>query len=1053
MKTFGAREQLLATTIIAGLAAFATPALAQQAETASVNRAETVVVTGSRIVRQDFVAASPVASVTVEQVVAQADITLETFLNTLPQINPAGTTTSNNPGNSGQASVNLRGLGSNRNIVLIDGRRPMPSANTLSVDLNSIPAVAIQAIDVITGGAGATYGADAIAGAVNVRLKDRFEGAEFRANYSNSTEFNDAKEYSFSGIIGGNFADDRGNAFIAFDKSYREPMTKAQRPFSAVATSTTGTPPEGAVSWSAFNPVPESAVDALFATYGFSPADVTNQSGRFGFNRDGTAIFYGIAGPGFPVLNFRDPITINQNPRFFPDFYSYNFDAPNALVLPLDRTTVLSDIDFRTESGVEFFGQLSYTNYTADTLLAPTPLPTVTTRAPGFNTNLQASSALVTPGSAVPGCGAGSSLTNLVPGICSVANQLVVPVTNPFLAGTGIATLLAQRTGDDPALVGSGATEPFRYNFRPLGFGARRTLYDNTVIQYLAGLRGEIGQTGWTYEAYVSEGTTEVDLTQFGNIDTQRLLNVLANPVGTACATWNPFGNFELPAACRSFLESPVSRRQVFTQQVGQGFVRGDILQLPAGGLQTVLGVEYRTFEYTDRFLSQAGPFSGFNVGDPEGGSNEFLDFFFEALVPVFSNDAWGDFELGFGLRTSEFQFSQTIPTTNRSEKKQSEAWKIDATWEARDWLRGRASYQRSVRAPNFSELFATGLSSPQIFDPCNRSSAARQGPNGAQLAALCVATGIPAANIATYAAPPGGQAQITTSGNVNLNPEEGETLALGLVFSIPSDNKWAERFRAAVDYYNIKVTDAITPIDVNAAIAACYNYYGTNPSYTVAGNTFCQGLVRAGGTLLGINRVGTLPGVPANNFPGLNDGEFDTSGIDVSFTYGFDLEWLGLPDWGSVRVNGNITRLLEFNFDSGAGVPMQDYAGTVSFFGAGLGTSYPEWKTNLNVAYDVGDFTFDARVRYTSSMTNRLLTIFPGEVEFGGGPPNVPAVTYVDLGASWDVSPNIRLRVGVNNVADEQPPLYSPNVQSGTEPSLYDVVGRRAFGQIELKF
>jgi outer membrane receptor protein involved in Fe transport len=85
--------------------------------------------------------------------------------------------------------------------------------------------------------------------------------------------------------------------------------------------------------------------------------------------------------------------------------------------------------------------------------------------------------------------------------------------------------------------------------------------------------------------------------------------------------------------------------------------------------------------------------------------------------------------------------------------------------------------------------------------------------------------------------------------------------------------------------------------------------------------------------------------------------------------------------------------------------------------------------------------------------MTNRLLTIFPGEVEFGGGPPNVPAVTYVDLGASWDVSPNIRLRVGVNNVADEQPPLYSPNVQSGTEPSLYDVVGRRAFGQIELKF
>lgn len=1030
------REYLLAGTIVSGLLV-AAPAMAQTAAPAAAadDEGEVVVVTGSRIARRDFIAASPVATVSVEAIVGNADVTLETFLNTLPQVNPAGTTTSNNPGNAGQASINLRGLGANRNIVLVDGRRPMPSGNGLTVDMNTIPAAAIANIEVITGGGGATYGADAIAGAVNIRLRDNFEGANFRASYSNSTEFEDAEEYSISGIIGGNFADDRGNAFIAFDRSYREPMTKAQRPFSAVATSTTGTPPEGAVSWTGSNAVPEAAVDALFASYGFSPADVTAQSGRFGFNRDGTAIFYGVAGPGFPVLNFRDPITINQNPRFFPDFYSYNFDAPNALVLPLDRYSVMSNVEFETESGVEFFGQLSYTEYTADTLLAPTPIPTVQTRAPGQNSNLQASSAFVTPGSTINGV-------------------LLVPTSNPFLAGTGIATLLAARTGDDPDIVGSGATEPFRYAVRPLGFGARRSLYNNSVVQFLAGVKAPLGESGWDFEAYVSEGRTEVDLTQFGNIDTQRLLNVLANPVGTACSTWNPFGNNELPAACKSFLESPVSRRQEFKQQVGQAVISGDLMELPAGPWQAVFGVEYRRFEYTDRFLSAAGPFSGFNVSDPEGGNNDFTDFFVETLAPLMDSEALGSLELGIGYRSSSFGFNRLLPTAVTAREQSSTAWKVDLTWEPNDWLLGRGSYQRSVRAPNFGELFTSSVSFPQIFDPCTRTSAARTGANGAQVAALCVATGIPAGSIATYAAAPGGQAQLTTAGNTGLGPETGNTLALGVVLSSPLESRWTERLRMAIDYYSIQVDDAITPIDVNAAIASCFNYFGTNPTYSLTANPYCQGLVRSGGTISRINNPTAVPDVPAGNFPSLNGGTYDTTGIDVAFTYGFDLDWLGLPSrLGSVRINGFVSRLLTFEFDSGEGVPNIDYAGTVSFFGAGLGTSYPEWKSSITFAWEIGDWTFDARTRYTSAMANRIAILFPGETDFGAGRSDVDAYTYVDLGATWDVNDAVRLRIGVNNVEDKQPPTYAPNVQSGTEPSLYDIVGRRGFAQIELKF
>ncbi|HMO43282.1 MAG TPA: TonB-dependent receptor plug domain-containing protein, partial [Phenylobacterium sp.] len=208
------RSRLLASSMICGaaFAAMATPAAAQQG-----TEVTEIVVTGSRIVRQDYVATSPIATVTGEATVANADVTLDTYLNTLPQVNPAASSTSNNPSNGGRSTVDLRGLGANRNLVLVDGRRPMVSANNLTVDLNTIPQAMIENVEVITGGAGATYGADAIAGVVNLRLKRNFEGVDFRASYSNSTEYWDAEEYQFQGVIGGNFADGRGNAIFGFD--------------------------------------------------------------------------------------------------------------------------------------------------------------------------------------------------------------------------------------------------------------------------------------------------------------------------------------------------------------------------------------------------------------------------------------------------------------------------------------------------------------------------------------------------------------------------------------------------------------------------------------------------------------------------------------------------------------------------------------------------------------------------------------------------------------------------------------------------------------------
>lgn len=1046
MNMTSTRQRLLATSMICGAAALAlTAPTAARAQAADGDVAE-VVVTGSRIVRQDFVAASPIATITGEQAVANADVTLETYLNTLPQVNPAGTSSSNNPGNAGMANIDLRGLGTNRNLVLVDGRRPMVSNNetAIVVDLNTIPQALIESIEVITGGAGATYGADAVAGVVNLRLKRDFEGIDLRASYSDSTDYQDAKEYQISAVIGGNFADGRGNAALAFDRAYREPVTKGQRPFSALATSTTGTPPAGAIRFNNGNPIPLTAVQAVFATYGVAPAAVSAGSGLLGFNLDGSLYYAGLANnAALQVQNFRYPIDVNVNTRFFPDFYSYNFDAPNALVLPLDRYSFVSKMDYEFENRVRVFTNIGYTEYTATTALAPTPIPTVQTGAPDRANSNQVRSDLVTPGQLI-------------------GNNLVVPVTNPFIP-QDLRTLLAARTGDDPLLVGSGANEPFLFAFRPLGFGARTAEYNNKVVQYLIGATVPITDT-WEFETYISRGTTDTVRTQGGNIDTQRLTNVLGapgqNPAGSdgACAQQNFFGDRPVSQACRQYLATFVTRVERIEQVVAQGFVRGELLDLPAGALSVVGGFEHRELQYARRFTSNPGPFSGFTVGNPEAGESNFNDLFVEALAPLAKDlPLISNLELGLGARYSWAQYENLL-TQDRSEARGSAAYKAELNWEVNDWARLRASYQRAVREPNFSELFVGTASAPQILDPCSPFTNGFR--NNAQLRALCTAQGVGAAGASTS---PGSQANIILSGNENLTPEKADTVTLGFVLSSPWASPWLERARLSVDYYNIEIADPILVFDTNTAIAACFNYLGTNPTYSNT-NIYCRGITRTGGSLT--NATINNRDRADLSWPFENGGSIATSGLDLQAAYGFDWAWLGLPEQlGRLELSLLLTHVLKYEQADRQGLPPVDYTGTISYFGAGLGTSFPEWKATLNTrwtldaidawGWEIKDLSLGSRVRYVDAMENRQFRQYPGETFLGtaGVSANVPATWYVDLDATVGLTDNVELKLGVNNVADQQPRLYAPNVQSGTDPSSYDIVGRRLFAQVKLRF
>ena len=1023
---FARKHSIIATSIAISILA-AQSAYAQQAPapaTPASEKVDRIEVTGSRMVKQDFESNSPIITITAEELAKHGDITIETFLNSLPQVNPAGTTTSNNPPNGGQANIDLRGLGSNRNLVLIDGRRPMVSASNQTVDINTIPLALVESIEIISGGAGAVYGADAVAGVVNIKLKRRFEGLDVRGSWTNAEKQRDARERNLSVVMGGNFGNNRGNAVIGFEYAERQGLIKRQRDFASVATATTSFFPEGTYRPSGTNLPSQAAVNALYAQQsygGAAPGTVPNSSAH-SFNTDGTLFYPGIFNSPRDVLNFRYPVDSAVNTRLYPDVYSYNFDAVNILVLPLERKSVMAKLDYKFANDIEVFSNFSNTLYTSATALAPTPVSTVTVASVASATASQGSSALITPG-------------------LNVGTQLIVPATNPFIPAD-LRTLLNSRTGDDPRIIGSGATEPFLMRWRVLSTGLRLANYENTVTQYAGGAKGPLPLDTWKWDAHVSEGRTKIVNAQANNIDTNRLLAALAAPDGgvSLCAGGvNPFGRQSLSPACQAYLSVSGKLATEFTQTIGQAYASGEAVQTANGPISLVFGTEVRNFKYDFDPGSASGAISGFSVQAPAGGSNNFRDWFGEASIPLLKDQPLArSLDLHLAYRSSTSQSRNQI-TTLESPKQRSNAWAIDFSWEPSDTLRARGSAQQSVRAPNFGELFDGGSSAPQIFDPCSVTSVARTtGGSAAQLATLCrdagQAGGLGTA-VTTHVQTPGTQATIDLVGNPNLKPETGTSYTLGLVWA-PKVVGLLQGIRTSVDFYQITVKDAITVADTNEYIADCYNYYGNNRSYN-ANYGSCAALFRAN-DILGVSDLSTASGA----FQTINGGVIKTQGIDTQVS------------WGSRLGPGKLDMLLQLNYllsfktQTVKSFPTNEFAGTLPYFGAGLGQAFPKVKANVTARYTWGDFAFDARARYIDKMANRMSVLFPGE-PFGG----VPSTTYWDLGVNWTYAKIMTIRLGLQNALDQKPRTYTPNVQSGTDPSTYDVIGRRLLAQMQLKF
>lgn len=938
---------------------------------------EEVVVTGSRIARPDFSSASPIVSVDVTRFQQSSAITVEGVLDTLPQFVPAFGATSNNPANGGQGNLSLRGLPTTATLVLIDGRRVVPANGTGVVDVNLIPPMLVESVEVITGGASAVYGSDALAGVVNFKLRRDFEGVEFDA-MGGVTGQGDADEYTFGLAAGTDFADGRGSLMGFAGYTHRSQVDYSARSFSRYAlvylppelgTGLTGPKNQFLYSGSptieegrATVPASRAAFNALFTSYGYPSGSVPYQN-QVGFNADGTLFTLGLVNPptSGAVANFRG----EQDPRTANDFtYRYNFAPDNALQLPLERYSFFGRADYELSDSATVFADLLYADYSVTRQLAATPVM-----------------------------------------------NILIPVTNPYVSAD-LAALLKSR-GNPNA--------PFRFSKRMSELGPRRAENEYDALQGTLGLRGDLAG-GWTYEVYAQAGWNRQDETQSNNALTSSLeeLTFAADGGQALCGGFNPFGLGSISPECAAYVVADGTNRTEVSQYVAEASASGPVFALPAGEIKGVAGVFFKR----DDFSYEADPIAstflpdgradiqGFNASDDVDGYDYNTDLYAEVLVPLASGRRWAhSLDAVLGYRWSDYA---SVGGVN--------SYKGELLYRPTEAYLLRASYQHAVRAPSVYELYEPQLG-PSVFtngfnpDPCNVGSPNRTGPDAAAVEALCVAQGVPAALLPTYANPEF-EVDGVAGGNPDLDVETADTYTAGFVIEPRFDAAWLRKLQMSVDWYDITIDDAITYVMAEDAVERCYERQ-FNPSLSVT-NDYCSYFARDLSTGVIVDATSILR----------NTAGYKTRGIDLQ------LDW-GMPAGpGEVGLNWLVSHVLSFEELQARGVAPVEADGTI---GAVVGGSLPDWKWNLRASYLWNDFDFVLQWQYVDSLRDAEFPDF-----------RIDAQSYLDFVIGYEFAAGslagLTLRAGVENLTDADPPIFPSYVQANTDPSQYEVLGRRYF-------
>ncbi|WP_423141681.1 TonB-dependent receptor domain-containing protein [Parablastomonas sp. CN1-191] len=766
-----------------GTASSADPA-AQNAAEPEVAPQSDIVVTGSRIVRRDYTATSPVATLGPERLENTGSATLDTALVQQPQFVASTGSTTNSNGNAGQANVQLRGLGRQRTLVLLDGRRLPPANADGSTDLNLIPTSLISDVEVITGGASAVYGSDAVAGVVNIKLKTKYRGIGLTGQYGISSR-GDAADYRLGAIAGTSFADGRGEVMIAGEMAKRNPVFIADRSFSFGANQEASLP-QGTATFAATNQPSQAAINSVFSKYGVAPGTVV-VGNSYGFNSDNT-----LFSTGRVVSNYRgslDPaFYVSNGTQILADSRRYRF-----LQLPLERYSTFGRVSYKLTDNLDFFVQGLYTHSTASVQLNPT-----------------------NP---------------------SAANGFAIPVTNPFIPGD-LKTLLAARPSPN-------ATFTFFKRFDDIGPRRTETKYD--TYQVTSGLAGKLPFGDWRWDVTGSYGKNDIKsqlFNQFSRAALQRLLNASDGGASLCSGGYNPFGAQPLSDSCRQYLIADLHNAVSITQKIGTANVQGTLFSLPAGDAKLALGVEHREdgFRTTPDARITAGDIT-LQSGLPFAGSTKVTEGYAEALLPLIHDVPLIKlFELDLGYRYSDYNTIGAISTY-----KAEANWEvIDALRLRGGYNRAiRAPNIGELFTPVTTGTSIIGNAGTLgNGDPCDIRGAYRVGAGASSVRGLCLTQGVPNLLIDnfTYSQQ---SATTTSGGNLNLRQETADTISVGAVLRPKLGTPLFDNLSLSVDYYRISVKDAIGSIPANLVLANCFNVDGvSNPTYSNS-NQYCALVTR----------------------------------------------------------------------------------------------------------------------------------------------------------------------------------------------------------------
>jgi len=977
-------------------AAGAAPALAQE----SLGE---IVVTGSRIKSANLESTTPVTQVTAADVVTQGVTRIEDLVNQLPQAFAAQNVTVSN-GATGTATLNLRGLGSTRTMVLIDGRRmPYGGVTSASVapDINQIPTSMIERVDVLTGGASAVYGSDAVAGVVNFIMKKDFEGVEVTSQYNFYWHENDysgpgqqklrdtiagleatnpsqyalpsdsvtdgaGKELSL--IVGVNSGDGRGNITAYATVFDSDAILQADRDYSACS----------------LNPNPVGS----FTCGGSS----TNAGGRF-----------------TNFLDADDPAAYDfttDTPTAFRDYNAttdlYNFGPLNYYQRPERRYSLGAMGHYEFGDHADVYTQLMFNDYSSVAQIAPS--------GNFFDTS-------------------------------------TINCDNPFLPAANLAAI-----GCGPAEIAAGTDVTMYIGRRNVEGGGRQQSFANTSMRAVAGVRGAINE-GWGYDVsaqYSSVAANSSTLNYFVSSRLRRALDVVdVGGVPTCqsvidgsdpnCVPWNPFQPNAVTPAQLAYLQAAGTQIGRISQEVYNGVIDGDLgvygVKLPSAseGLKVVFGAEYRrdTLNNTVDALQSAGDLSG-SGGATIGinGATHVNDLFMEARLPIAQDQPFAE-SLSFD---TAYRYSDYGNNT-------TDTYKFGLEWAPVADVRLRGSYQRAVRAANVVELFtAQGFN---LFDaagdPCG---AAARDPSASD--AECIASGVPANQVGSTALDsPAGQYNFLQGGNTALVPETSDTSSYGIVFQ----PRWVPGLAITVDYFDIHIDDTITTFGAPNTWTACYA--NNDPAACARINRNPNGQLWVGnGFVQDLN---------------INIGSLQTSGYDVNIGY----TGLEIGRMGSLAFNLTGTYLVDLITQPAPGVDLhprdditRDWYDCTGYYASvcsqgGIGPINPQWRHRFRTSWQTPwDVDVSLTWRHYGGVTG--LTGANNAMPTRQLDRELSAEDYFDLAANWAITEKASVSLGINNVLDDNPSIsgsVGTNGNGNTFPQSYDALGRYVFMRATIAF